>query len=191
MPSSSLVPAGDPTLLFTSAGMVQFKPFFMGEATPLPVASPLPRRASAPPTSMKLATTNTSPSSRCWATSASVTTSRRKPSPWLGEMVTQQFGISPDRIYATIYLDDDEAYRHWRDDIGLPEERIYRYGGKDNWWGPPVSKAPCGPCSELQLRLLAPNMVVGHWLRRTYSPQPSATATPFPPAIPIATASVS
>jgi alanyl-tRNA synthetase len=65
------------------------------------------------------------------------------------EMITQRFGISPDQLYATVYLDDEEAYHHWRDDIGIPDERIYRYGGKDNWWGPAGLEGPCGPCSEL------------------------------------------
>ena len=149
MPSSSLVPAGDPTLLFTSAGMVQFKPFFMGEATP---------------PSRRLTT-----SQKCFRTTDidevgdhkhltffemlgnfSIGDYFKKDAVAMAwEMVTQRFGLSPDNLYVTIYLDDEEAYHHWRDEIGVLEERIYRYGVKDNWWGPAGNEGPCGPCSEI------------------------------------------
>ena len=149
MPSASLVPAGDPTLLFTSAGMVPFKPFFMGEATP--------------------------PSKRLTSSQKSFRTTdidevgdhkhltffemlgnfsigdyfKKDAIAFCWEFVTEHFTLQPDRLYATIYLDDEEAFHHWRDDIGLPEERIYRYGDKDNWWGPAGKEGPCGPCSEI------------------------------------------
>ena len=149
MPSASLVPAGDPTLLFTSAGMVPFKPFFMGESTP--------------------------PSKRLTSSQKSFRTTdidevgdhkhltffemlgnfsigdyfKKDAIAFCWEFVTRHFELSPDRLYATIYLDDEEAFHHWRDDVGLPEERIYRYGDKDNWWGPAGKEGPCGPCSEI------------------------------------------
>ena len=149
MPSSSLVPAGDPTLLFTSAGMVPFKPFFMGEATP--------------------------PSQRLTSSQKSFRTTdvdevgdhkhltffemlgnfsigdyfKKEAIAWSWEFVTQYFKLSPERLYVTIYLDDEEAFRHWNQDIGVPPERIYRYGDKDNWWGPAGNEGPCGPCSEI------------------------------------------
>ena len=149
MPSSSLVPAGDPTLLFTSAGMVQFKPYFMGETTP---------------PSRRLTT-----SQKCFRTTDIDEVGdhkhltffemlgnfsigdyfKREAVAMAWELVTQRFGLSPDRLFATIYLDDEEAFRHWHEDIGIPEERIYRYGGKDNWWGPAGKEGPCGPCSEI------------------------------------------
>ena len=65
------------------------------------------------------------------------------------ELVTQLFGLSPDRLYVTIHLDDDEAFDIWHDQIGVPVERIYRYGDKDNWWGPAGTEGPTGPCSEI------------------------------------------
>ena len=149
MPSSSLVPAGDPTLLFTSAGMVPFKPFFMGESTP--------------------------PSQRLTSSQKSFRTTdvdevgdhkhltffemlgnfsigdyfKKEAIAWSWEFVTQHFKLSPERLYVTIYLDDEEAFRHWNQDIGVPPERIYRYGDKDNWWGPAGNEGPCGPCSEI------------------------------------------
>ena len=149
MPSASLVPAGDPTLLFTSAGMVPFKPYFTGEVTP--------------------------PSLRLTSSQKSFRTSdvdevgdhkhltffemlgnfsigdyfKKDAIAWSWEFVTKNFGLEPDRLYVTIYLDDEEAYQHWTEDVGVPPERIYRYGDKDNWWGPAGNEGPCGPCSEL------------------------------------------
>ena len=149
MPSSSLVPAGDPTLLFTSAGMVPFKPYFMGETTP--------------------------PSRRLTSCQKSFRTTdvdevgdhkhltffemlgnfsigdyfKREAIAWSWEFVTQHFKLAPERLYVTIYLDDEEAFQHWTDDVGVPLDRIYRYGDKDNWWGPAGKEGPCGPCSEI------------------------------------------
>ncbi|MCI0801119.1 MAG: alanine--tRNA ligase [Chloroflexi bacterium] len=149
MPSASLIPAGDPTLLFTSAGMVPFKPFFMGEQTP--------------------------PSKRLTSSQKSFRTTdidevgdhkhltffemlgnfsigdyfKDKAVEYCWELVTELFKLDPERIYVTIHLDDEEAYAIWRDQIGVPVERIYRYGDKDNWWGPAGNEGPTGPCSEV------------------------------------------
>ena len=149
MPSASLIPAGDPTLLFTSAGMVPFKPFFMGEQTP--------------------------PSRRLTSIQKSFRTTdidevgdhkhltffemlgnfsigdyfKNDAVAFAWELMTQGFGLEADRIFVTIHLDDDEAYGIWRDQIGIPPERIYRYGDSDNWWGPAGTEGPTGPCSEL------------------------------------------
>ena len=149
MPSSSLVPAGDPTLLFTSAGMVPLKPYFMGEATP--------------------------PSRRLTSCQKSFRTTdvdevgdhkhltffemlgnfsigdyfKKETIAWAWEFVTQYLKLPPERLYVTIYLDDEEAFGHWTQDVGVPSERIYRYGDKDNWWGPAGKEGPCGPCSEI------------------------------------------
>ena len=65
------------------------------------------------------------------------------------ELVTQVFGLEPERLFVTIHLDDDEAFEIWRDRIGVPVDRIYRYGDKDNWWGPAGTEGPTGPCSEI------------------------------------------
>ena len=149
MPSASLVPAGDPTLLFTSAGMVPFKPFFMGEQTP--------------------------PSKRLTSSQKSFRTTdidevgdhkhltffemlgnfsigdyfKEGAVGFCWELVTELFKLAPERLYVTIHLDDEEAFGIWRDQIGVPVERIYRYGNKDNWWGPAGNEGPTGPCSEV------------------------------------------
>ena len=149
MPSASLIPAGDPTLLFTSAGMVPFKPFFTGEQTP--------------------------PSKRLTSSQKSFRTTdidevgdhkhltffemlgnfsigdyfKEGAVAFAWELVTEKFGLDPDRFFVTIHLDDEEAFEIWRDQIGIPVERIYRYGNKDNWWGPAGNEGATGPCSEL------------------------------------------
>ncbi len=148
MPSSSLVPAGDPTLLLTSAGMVQVKPYFMGEATP-----PSRRLASC---------------QKCFRTTdiASVGNLKhltffemlgnfsvgdyfkKEAIEWAWEFVREWLKLPEERLWVTVYLDDDAAFGHWRDQ-GVPPERIVRCGEEDNYWGPVGDTGPCGPCSEI------------------------------------------
>jgi alanyl-tRNA synthetase len=68
--------------------------------------------------------------------------------PWAWTFLTEHIGFDPDRMYATIYLDDDEAHDLWKSLVGLPDDRIIRMGDDDNFWaaGP---TGPCGPCSEI------------------------------------------
>jgi alanyl-tRNA synthetase len=67
---------------------------------------------------------------------------------WAWEFVTDWLKLPTERLWATIYLDDDESFQYWKD-IGVPEERILRFGDKENFWGPAGDTGPCGPCSEL------------------------------------------
>ena len=149
VPSSSLVPAGDPTLLLTTAGMVQFKPYFLGEA-----AAPRSRMTSA---------------QKCFRTTDINVVGDHKHLTFfemLGnfsvgdyfkqgaieyawEFVTQRMQLPVEKLFITVYTDDDEAEGLWRVASGTPPERMYRYGKSDNWWGPPGAEGPCGPCSEI------------------------------------------
>jgi alanyl-tRNA synthetase len=146
IPSSPLIP-NDPTLLLANAGMNQFKPYFLGEV------EPDYRRA----TSVQ----------KCTRTSDIETVGDRSHCTFfemLGnfsfgdyfkegaiayawELVTERFGLEPDRLWATVYLDDDEAAGLWRA-IGVPAERIQRLGKEDNFWDMGVP-GPCGPSSEI------------------------------------------
>ena len=149
MPSASLIPAGDPTLLFTSAGMVPFKPFFMGEQTP-------PRRRLTSCQKSFRTTDIDEVGDHKHLTFFEMLGNfsigdyfKKDAVAFAWELCTDLFGLEPDRLYVTIHFDDDEAYDLWRNDIGVPPERIYRYGNKDNWWGPAGLEGPTGPCSEL------------------------------------------
>jgi len=149
IPSSSLVPHGDPTLLFTTAGMVQFKPYFMGLEEP-----PAKRMTSI---------------QKCFRTTdveevgdASHLTFfemlgnfsvgdyfKAEAIEWAWKFLTGVLGINPERLRATVYVDDDEAFALWQQQ-GVPPERILRYtADQGNFWGPPGDSGPCGPCSEM------------------------------------------
>jgi len=148
LPSSSLVPQGDPTLLLTSAGMVQIKPYFMGEAKP-----PRPRLASC---QKCFRTTDIELVGDAWHLTFfemlgnfSVGDYFKKEAiGWAWEFVTHWLGLPKERLWITVFLDDDEAVGYWRG-VGVPEERILRRGEEDNFWGPAGETGPCGPCSEI------------------------------------------
>ncbi len=149
MPSASLIPAGDPTLLFTSAGMVPFKPFFMGEQTP-------PRRRLTSCQKSFRTTDIDEVGDHKHLTFFEMLGNfsigdyfKKDAVAFAWDLCTGVFGLEPERLYVTVHLDDDEAYDLWLNDIGVPPERIYRYGNADNWWGPAGLEGPTGPCSEL------------------------------------------
>ncbi len=152
MPSASLVPSGDPTLLFTSAGMVPFKPFFQGEQRP-PSLRLTSSQKSFRTTDIDEVGDHTHLTMFEMLGNFSIGDYFKKQAvEWAWEFVTsssQGFGLEPERFYATVHYSDDEAYELWHEDVGLPPERIYRYGDADNWWGPAGLEGPCGPCSEL------------------------------------------
>ncbi|MGH8933008.1 MAG: alanine--tRNA ligase [Egibacteraceae bacterium] len=151
-PSSSLIP-NDPTMLLTVAGMVQFKPYFQGEAIP-----PHPRAASVQKCVRTLDIENVGETTRHFTLFEMLGNFsfgdyfKREAIAWAWELSTSPpphgFGFDPERIWATVYLDDDEAERLWLSESDVPAGRIVRRDKKDNFWdtgGP----GPCGPCSEL------------------------------------------
>ena len=77
---------------------------------------------------------------------------KREVIPWAWEFVIQYLKLPEERLWVTIYLDDDEAFDYWRQ-VGVPAERILRFGEKDNFWGPAGDSGPCGPCSEIHYDL--------------------------------------
>ena len=156
--SSSLVP-DNPTVLLTTAGMLQFLPIFLGiQKCPYE-----PARA-----------TSCQKCARAGGKDSDIENVGRTPRhhtffemlgnfsfgdyykkeviPWAWEFVTEVLKLDKDRLWITIFETDDEAYEIWRS-IGVPAERIKRKGKKDNFWGPPGASGSCGPCSEIHYDL--------------------------------------
>ncbi len=156
--SSSLVP-DNPTVLLTTAGMLQFLPIFLGI-----VKSPYdPARA-----------TSCQKCARAGGKDSDIENVGRTPRhhtffemlgnfsfgdyykkeiiPWAWEFVTEVLKLDKDRLWITIFETDDEAFEIWQS-IGVPAERIKRKGKKDNFWGPPGASGSCGPCSEIHYDL--------------------------------------
>ncbi len=151
--SSSLVPANDPTLLFTNSGMVQFKDVFLG--TDIRDY----KRATTAQKSMRVSgkhndLENVGPSPRHHTFFEMLGNFsfgdyfKREAIRYAWELITEGFGMPPDRLAVTVFERDDEAYRIWTEDIGLPPTRVARMGAKTNFWQM-AETGPCGPCSEI------------------------------------------
>src|SRR5512147_1378078 len=152
VPSSSLVPKNDPTLLFTNAGMVQFKGVFLNEET---------RDYIQATTSQKCVRAGGKHND---LENVGITAQHHTFFEMLGnfsfgdyfkegaiemgwDLLIRQWGLPKEKMWITIYLEDDEAFHLWRK-IGIPEDRIVRLGEKDNFWAMGET-GPCGPCSEI------------------------------------------
>jgi alanyl-tRNA synthetase len=150
--SSSLVPRKDPTLLLTSAGMVQIKPYYLGLETP-----PSRRLASCQKcfrtTDIDLVGDSKHLTFFEMLGNFSVGDYFKKETiSWAWEFVTRHLKLPEERLWITIYLDDEEAFDYWRE-IGVPVGKILRFGEEDNFWGPVGDSGPCGPCSEIHYDL--------------------------------------
>ena len=149
VPSASLI-SPNPTTLFTIAGMVPFIPYLMGEQTP-----PKRRMASNQKCVRTLdidevgKTTRHGTFFQMLGNFSFGDYFKHEAIAWSWEFLTspQWVGLEADRLYPSIYLDDDEAFDIWNKEIGIPKERIFRFGKEDNFWE--HGSGPCGPCSEI------------------------------------------
>ncbi|SHJ32347.1 alanine--tRNA ligase [Desulfofundulus thermosubterraneus] len=152
LPSASLIPTNDPSLLWTAAGMVPFKPYFTG------AAKPEVRRVT---TCQKCLRT---PDIESVGRTARHHTFfemlgnfsfgdyfKEKAIPWAWEFTTRVLGLPEEKLWISIYLDDDEAFDIWHREVGVPAERIVRMGKDTNFWE--IGVGPCGPCSEIYVDL--------------------------------------
>ncbi|TDB97001.1 alanine--tRNA ligase [Actinomadura sp. 7K534] len=147
VPSSPLIPS-DPTLLLANAGMNQFKPYFLGETAPEhPRAVSVQKCARTSDIENVGRTTRHSTFFEMLGNFSFGDYFKAEAISWAWELLTRHYNLAPDRLWVTVYLDDDEAVRLWRR-VGVPLERIQRLGMEDNYWsmGTP---GPCGPSSEL------------------------------------------
>ena len=153
VPSASLIPH-DPDLLFTVAGMVPFKPYFLGEeAPPFTRATTVQKclRAGGKDSDLEEVGRDGSHLSffEMLGNFSFGDYFKAEAIPMAWDMITNLFGLDPDQLWVTVHTSDDEAEQIWRDVVGIAPDRIQRLG-KDNWWGPPGGPpGPCGPSSEI------------------------------------------
>ena len=146
--SSSLIPVGDPTLLLTTAGMVQFKPYFAGDTKPPSLRLTSSQKSFRTPDIDIVGDATHNTMFEMLGNFSIGDYFKEEAIAFALEFLTQNMGLPKDRLYATVYLDDDEARELWIQ-AGIPDERIFRFGDQDNWWGPAGLEGPCGPCSEI------------------------------------------
>lgn len=148
MKSFSLVPHNDDSLLIINSGMAPLKPYFTGQEIP-------PRRRVT--TCQKCIRTgdleNVGKTARHGTFFEMLGNFsfgdyfKKEAIPWAWEFLTETVGLDPERLYPSVYLDDQEAWDIWHDKIGIPAERIFKFGKEDNFWE--HGSGPCGPCSEI------------------------------------------
>ena len=154
--SDTLVPSNDPTLLFTSAGMVQFKSYYTGEVD-------VPYRRAVTSQKCLRAGGKANDLEEVGKTSRHMTFFemlgnfsfgdyfKQEAIVWAWEFCRDVVKLDTDAIWVSVYEDDDEAHRIWEKEIGLAPGKIVRLGDKDNFWGPAGDTGACGPCSELHI----------------------------------------
>jgi alanyl-tRNA synthetase len=177
-PSSSLVPADDPTLLFSNAGMVQFKKVFLGQDNPT-----FGRRATTAQKCVRAGgkhndleqVGHTARHHTFFEMLGNFSFGdyfKRDAIHFAWEFLTKELGLDPAHLRVTVYHEDEEARALWREIAGLPDSRIYGLGAHDNFWQM-ADTGPCGPCSEIYTDLVhvtddyrIPDGATGEWTER-------------------------
>ena len=148
LPSFSLVPQNDKSILLINAGMTPMKPWFKGEEEP-----PCHRVCTCQKCIRTGDIENVGKTARHGTYFEMLGNFsfgdyfKHEAIAWSWEFLTEVVGLEPDRLYPSIYLDDDEAFDIWNKEVGIPAERIFRFGKEDNFWE--HGSGPCGPCSEI------------------------------------------
>jgi len=153
--SASLIPKDDPTLLFTNAGMVQFKGLYLGEEKRNYVRAATSQKCvRAGGKHNDLENVGYTPRHHTFFEMLGNFSFgdyfKEETITWAWELLTEEYGLPIDRLLVSVYRDDDEAYRIWEQEIGIPPEKIILLGEKDNFWAM-GDTGPCGPCSEIHI----------------------------------------
>ncbi len=152
LPGSPLAPHDDPTLLFNTAGMVQFKPYYVAKG-----AIPYRRAATVQPCLRASDLESVGRTARHHTFFEMLGNFsfgdyfKEEAILWAWEFSVDRLGLPADKIIVSVYQDDDEAAEIWEKKVGIDSRKILRRGKKDNYWGPAGNSGPCGPCSELHL----------------------------------------
>ena len=157
--SSSLIP-NNPTVLLTTAGMLQFVPYYLGlEKPPFnpPRATSCQKCARAGGKDSDIENVGRTPRHHTFfemlGNFAFGDYYKKDIIPWSWDFVTNYLHLDPSRLWITIFENDDESFKIWTEDVGVAPERVIRKGKKDNFWGPPGATGSCGPCSEIHYDL--------------------------------------
>ncbi len=157
VPSSPLLPYGDPTLLFTNAGMNQFKDYFLGKKeAPFKRATSCQKCMRAGGKHNDLDNVGFTKRHHTFFEMLGNFSFgdyfKREAIKFAWELLTEVYGLDKSRLWVSVFRDDDEAYNIWRDEVGVSEDRILRLGEKDNFWEM-GDTGPCGPSSEIHYDL--------------------------------------
>ncbi len=160
LPSSSLIP-DNPTLLLTSAGMVQFVPIFLGQTSPPPSKRAVTVQKCARAGGKDSDIENIGLTGRHHSFFEMLGNFsfgdyfKAQVIPWAWDFITNDLGLSKENLYVSVFAGDninefdEEAYKIWVDVVGVDHNRVFKMSRKDNFWGPPGPTGPCGPCSEI------------------------------------------
>ncbi len=148
LPSAPLVPKDDASLLLINSGMAPLKKYFMGLETPPNKRVTTCQKCIRTPDIERVGKTARHGTYFEMLGNFSFGDYFKKDATrWAWEFITQDLKLPVDRLWVTIYLDDDEAYKIWTEEVGVAPERIVRLGKEDNFWE--IGSGPCGPCSEI------------------------------------------
>ncbi len=155
--SDTLVPKGDPTLLFTTAGMVQFKPLYAGAPLQFKKAATCQKCLRAGGKGSDLENVGKTIRHHTFFEMLGNFSFgdyfKEEAIVWAWEFLTKIVKLDPEKLFPSVFRDDDEAFSIWHKKIGLPEKKIVRLGEKDNFWGPAGDSGACGPSSEIYFDL--------------------------------------
>ncbi|MGO8948252.1 MAG: alanine--tRNA ligase [Ktedonobacterales bacterium] len=147
LPSSSLIPHNDPTVLLTTAGMQQMIPYFLGQEKPVAYQLTSVQKCFRTTDIDEVGDSSHLTFFEMLGNFSVGQYFKKEAIAFAWELLTKTYGLPAERLYPTVHPDDDEAPRYWQEIAGFPAEGITRLA--DNWWGPPGASGPCGPDSEI------------------------------------------